>query len=59
MYPLPASLCRPRMYRVTIQLVANFLLTAKQKFRFGLARPGQTMPKRNFCLEVNGRFATS
>ena len=29
------------LYRVTIQLVANLPLTSEQKFRFGLARPGQ------------------
>ena len=28
-------------YRVAIQRVLNLLLTSKQKFRFGLARPGQ------------------
>ena len=27
-----------------------------KKFHFGLARPGQARPKRNFCTEVNGRF---
>ena len=47
------------IYRVTIQLVANLLLTSEQKFGLGLARPEQARPKRNFCLEVNGRFATS
>ena len=47
------------LYRVIIQLVANLPLTSEQKFRFGLARPGQAGPKRNFCFEVNGRFATS
>ena len=46
-------------YRVTIQLVANLPLTSKQKFHFGLARPGQSRPKRNFSFEVNRRFATS
>ena len=46
-------------YRVTIQLVQNLLLTSKLKFRFGLARPGQARPKRNFCFEVNGRFCTA
>ena len=44
---------------MTIQLVQNLLLTSRQKFRFGLARPGQARPKRNFCLEVNWRFCTS
>ena len=50
---------RPALYRVTIQLVANLPLTSEQKFRFGLDRPGQARPERNFCFEVNGRFATS
>ena len=43
-------------YRVTEQLVQNLPLNSNQKFRFGLARPGQARPKRNFCFEVNGRF---
>ena len=47
------------LYRVTITLVQNLLLTSKQKFRFGLARAGQVRPKRNFWFEVNGRFATT
>ena len=47
------------LYRVTIQLVANLPLTSEQRSRFGLARPGQARPKRNFCYEDNGRFATS
>ena len=34
----------------------NLPLTSKKKFRFGLVRPGQTRPKRNFCFEVKGRF---
>ena len=42
------------MYRVTIQLVANLLLTSKHKYRFGLA-----WPKLNFYFEANWRFATS
>ena len=46
-------------YRVTIPLVQNLRLTSRQKFRFGLARPGQTRPKRNFSLEGNRRFCTS
>ena len=29
------------MQLYTIQLVTNLLMTSKQKFRFGLARPGQ------------------
>ena len=45
--------------RVTHQVVANLPLTAKQKFHFGLARPGQAGPNRNFCVEVHGRFATT
>ena len=50
----------PRLiYRVTGQLVQNLPLTSKQKFRFGLARPGQARPKRNFYFEVNSRFCTS
>ena len=44
------------LYRVTITLVQNLLLTSKQKFRFGLARAGQVRPKWNFWFEVNGRF---
>ena len=44
------------IYRVTIQVGPNLLLTSKQKFRFGLARPGHARPKRNFCFEVNRRF---
>ena len=43
-------------YRVTIPLVQNLLLTSRQKFHFGLARPGQAKPKRDYCFEVNGRF---
>ena len=35
-------------YRVTIQVRPNLLLSSKLKFRFGLARHGQTRPKRNF-----------
>ena len=37
----------------------NLQLTSRQKFRFGLARPGQARPKGNFCLEVKRRFCTS
>ena len=36
------------LYRVTIQLVANLPLNSKQKFHFGMARPGQAKPKHNF-----------
>ena len=43
-------------YRVTIPLVQNLPLTSKQKFRFGLAMPGQIRPKRNSSFEDNGRF---
>ena len=46
-------------YRVTEQLVQNTPLSSKQKFRFGLARPGQARLKRNYCFEFNGRFCTS
>ena len=46
------------VYRVTRLLVQNLPLTSKVKFRFGLARPGQARPKRNFTFEVNGRFCT-
>ena len=46
----------PNKYRVTHLLGSNLLLTSKQKLRFGLARSGQARPKRNFCLDVNGRF---
>ena len=44
---------------MTILLVQNLPLTSKEKFRFGLASPGMTRPKRNFSFEVNGRFSTS
>ena len=43
-------------HRVTHQVVVNLPFTSKQKFGFGLARPGQARPQRNFCFEVNGRF---
>ena len=46
-------------YKVTHQVVTNLPLTSKQKFRFGLARPGQARPKQNFCFEVNRRFVTA
>ena len=39
-----------RIYRVTIQLMANLPLISKRKFRFGLAWCGLAMPKRNFLL---------
>ena len=39
------QLCK---YRVTIPLVQNLLLTSKQKFRFGLACPGQAKTKLEF-----------
>ena len=39
-----------KRYRVTIQLVQNLPLTSKPKFSFGLARPVQSRPKRNFCF---------
>ena len=39
---------------MTIQLVQNLPLTSKPKFRFGLARSGQS---GIFCLEVNRGFA--
>ena len=55
----PESQVTVHLYRVTIPLVQNLPLTSKQKFRFGLARPGQARPKRNFCFKVNGRFVTS
>ena len=35
-------------YRVTKQLEPNLLLTSKQKFRFGKARPGLSV---NFVLK--------
>ena len=44
------------IYRVTQHVVRNLPLTLKQKFPFGLARPGQARPKRNLCFEVNGMF---
>ena len=43
-------------YRVTHQVGQNLLWTSKQKFRFGLSRPGLARPKRNFCFEVNIMF---
>ena len=46
----------PMLYRVTIHLVQNLLLSSKLKFRFGLARSGQARPKHNFSFNVNGRF---
>ena len=51
-----AEVALKEIYRVTITLVQNLLLTSKQMFRFGLARAGQVRPKRNFWFEVNGRF---
>ena len=42
-----ASLGEER-YRVTHQVDSNLPLTSNQKFRFGLSKPGQTRPKRNF-----------
>ena len=38
-------------YRVTIQLVANLLLTSKLKFRFGLAWPSQAKAEHLFCSQ--------
>ena len=35
-------------YRVTHHVVQNLLLTAKQKFCFGLARPGQVKTELMF-----------
>ena len=46
-------------YRVTHHVVQNLPLTSKQKFLFGLASPDLARRKRNFCFEVNWRFATS
>ena len=46
-------------YRVTHQIVLNRLLISKQKFHFGLARPRQARPKRNFSFEVNRRIVTT
>ena len=49
-----------QLYRVTEQLVQNLLLTSKQKFRFGLAWPGDWRGQsRTFPPEVNRRFCTS
>ena len=56
---IKVSLLFRARYRVTIQLVGNLPLTSKQKFHFGLARPGQARPKRNLSFEVNRRFVTS
>ena len=46
------------LYRVTQNVGQNLLLTSNQKFRFGLARPGQAKPSQNgtFVLNVNRRF---
>ena len=44
------------LYRVTIQVVTNILLTSKQKLRFkymGL------IVKQNFSFDVNRRFVTT
>ena len=41
-------------YRVTKQLEPNLLLTSKQKFRFGQARPGLSV---NFVLKSTGGLA--
>ena len=46
------------IFRVTHQVVANLPLISKQKFCFGLARPGQVRPNGTFVSEVNGRFVT-
>ena len=43
-------------YRVTQHVGSNLPLTSIQKFRLGLARPGQGWPKWNFCFDVNGKF---
>ena len=51
--------CTVQLYRVTISLVQNLLLTSEQKFRFGLTCPALARPKQNFCFEVNRRFWTS
>ena len=37
-----------QIYRVTHHIGQNLLLTSKQKFRFGLARPGQ--PKMELLI---------
>ena len=44
------------MYRVTQHVGSNLPLTSKYKFHFGLACPDLARPKRNFCVDVNGRF---
>ena len=48
-----SKLQKNKMYRVTIPLVQNLLLTSKQKFRFGLARTGQS---GTFVLKSTGGF---
>ena len=45
-----------RPYRVKHQVGLNLRLTSKEKFRFGLACPDLARQKRNFSLDVNGRF---
>ena len=42
-----------------IRLWRTSRLTSKHKSCIGLARPGQTRPKRNLYFEVHGRFWTS
>ena len=44
-------MCCESLYRVTIQLVMNLPLNSKQKFRFGLARPGEN---GTFVLQSTG-----
>ena len=45
---LPVATQVDSEYRVTHQVDSNLPLTSNQKFRFGLSKPGQTRPKRNF-----------
>ena len=42
------------IYRVAIQLVANLPLTSKQKFHFGLARPGRPGQNGTYVLKSTG-----
>ena len=48
---------KKHMYSVTHHIVQNLLLTSKQKFRFGLARPSRARTKQNFSLKSTGGFA--
>ena len=53
---IPNLSLKAHWYRVTIPLVQNLPLNSEHMCRFGLSRPRQARPKRNFCFEVNRRF---